>query len=291
MSAIEQGAEKASNISVVKSVYRNGFKKGRVSNFRSFPIETFVDTEDDDAYTRNRTALIRVVTALHLARFDDRNPVISIQRIFRGMTHPRTALMLVGEPGQSRGHWVGYGLFRGISIYDEDDFETDPQEVDYSSRALMPGFEGQGVGTHMLVESLKIFNPDWLVLMTQNEASIRTVQHLREKGLVKQHYPFGEPMGEVTYDTNKAAQDVMLATRRVVRLSNISRVHDHIGLAERELSEIGMNRAAIETITDDETGRLRGQFRAWEMNRERGDVFYVTAEIDQEAVAKLNTVA
>lgn len=286
MSAEQVGAVNASSFSEVhSSVRRNGFKKGTTSNFGGFPIETFVDTEDDDAYTRNRTGLIRVVTALHLAIFPERDPLVSAQRMFNGMTHSRTALMLVGEPSQARGHWIGYGLFRGMSFDDQDAREdTEPEEVVYSSRGLMKGFENRGIGTHLLAESLRLFKPHWLVLMTQNEASVRTVQKLQEAGFVKQHYPFGEPLGEVTYDTNEEAQGIWLAVHNEVKISKTSRVYLDTGLVEGELQEIGMNRAA-DPINNPETRRIHNQMvHKWEMNRERGDVFYVTAEIDPDAL-------
>lgn len=235
--------------------------------------------------TPEYSGLVEVVTNLYLAVYANRDRDISIERMRKSLSHPRTIL----ELATYKGNPVGFGIFPRLIISGE--------QVLYSTRAFKEDHEGEGLGTHVLSEAIRLHQGEsakahrslrWGALMTQNPLSVLT---LRKLDLIELIYPFDALYG----GKNRQAQSLLLGIHKAVYMS--SRGIDTItGVSKGELSEIGMN----------ETYRpSREHTRAWEifqkmispapdgfgMNREAGDVVYVLFKFKKPYAGSLTPLA
>lgn len=222
------------------------------------------------------SGLVDTVTGLYLDIYPNRDREISIDRIRRGLSHPRTILMLAKH---HQGIPVGFGIFPRLFI--------DGGPVLYSSRAFMPEHEGQGLGTHFLNRAISMHREIvagmhrslyYGVLMTQSAFSIVTLKRLQELGRVGKIYPLDE-----LYDRNREAQSVLLAVHREVYMHSLS-IDTITGVSKGELRELGMNVAYRPNRGHQEAWEIHQRMVSsppdgWDMNRERGDVVYVTFEL------------
>lgn len=250
----EEAFQGKTNIYAVETYY-----SGRSNRFTAMP-------EDSD--------LVGTVTGLYLAVYPNRDREISIDRMRRGLSHPRTILMLAKHQGIP----VGFGIFPRLPI--------DGEPVLYSSRAFMPEHEGQGLGTHFLDKAISLHQEivtgmhrslRWGVLMTQSAFSILTLKRLQELGRIGKIYPLDEP-----YDRNRDAQSVLLGVHKEVLMYSQS-IDTRTGVSISELGELGMNEAYRPRREHQEAFEIHQRMVSappgWGMNRERGDVVYVTFEL------------
>ena len=238
----------------------------------------------DTYYSGKRTAftampeyagLIDAVTDLYLCIYPTRDREISIERMRKWLSHPRTILMLVLNEDIP----VGFGIFPRLIV--------DRERVLYSSRALLPEHEGQHVGTHLLDKAIRLYQEElarthsslhWGVLMTQSAFSIVTLKKLQREGNIGTIFPVDEP-----YDHNRDAQSVLLAVYREVYLRSLS-IDTITGVSRGELGGLGMNEAYRPSREHQEAYKIHQRMVSsppdgWDMNRERGDVVYVTFEL------------
>lgn len=219
--------------------------------------------------------LLATVTDLYLGVYPNRDREISIERMKRGLSHPRTILMLAKHEGIP----VGFGIFPRFFINGEP--------ILYSTRAFMPKHEGQGLGTHVLNRAILLHHEivtgmhrslRWGVLMTQNAFSIVTLKRLQESGRVGKIYPVDELYGE-----NRDAQSILLAVHREVYMHSLG-IDTFTGVSRAELRELGMNEAYRPNREHADAWEVHQRMvssrpEGWGMNRERGDVVYVTFEL------------
>lgn len=217
------------------------------------------------------SGLIDVVTGLYLDIFQNRDRDISIERMRKSLSRPRTLLMLAMYQGVP----VGFGIFPRFLINRES--------VLYSTRAFLPEHEGQGLGLHFLDEAIRLHQKAlsrshrllrWGVLMTQNALSVVT---LRRLDVVEKIFPFDE-----LYTADREAQYYMLAIHSKVFLS--SRFLSTItGVSKGEMSKIGMNETYRPNREHQEAWQIYQRMVSpppnLDMNREGGDVVYVTFRI------------
>lgn len=218
------------------------------------------------------SGLVDTLTNLYLDVYPNRNRKISIERMKKTLSHPRTIVMLARHEGIP----VGFGVFPKLLIY------GDP--VIYSSRAFKRRHESQGLGTYILREAIEEHRREslrahrslrWVAFMTQNPYSELTAEKLPD---IEENYPFGK-----RYNKSAEATWYMLGVHHQVYLSSLG-IDTVTGVSRGELREIGIN----------ERGRPdRKHKRAWEiyqemvspppeglgMNREAGDVVYVLMKL------------
>lgn len=157
-----------------------------------------------------------------------RNPELTLERVSKSLSNPRTILELVRYQGVP----IGYGIFPRLLI------GIDEEPVLYSSRAFTTEHEGEGLGTHVLERAIRLHKAEgararrplrYGMLMTQNWYSLVTLEKLKEKGLIEKIQPFDEPL-------NKR---LLYGVHSLVFIS--SSAIEETGLSRGELVEVGPN--------------------------------------------------
>lgn len=267
--------------SIKEPLFKGGLISGLKGKTKDYTIETYHSNGGNRvAFSEmpEYSDLVRVVTDLYLSVYPNRDRRLSIERMRKGLSHPRTILMLARHEGIP----VGFGLFPRLLIYGE--------QVVYSSRAFKHRHESEGLGSYVLgkgieehrKESLKAHRSlRWAALMTQNPYSVLTAERLPDVDVV---YPLGK-----RFDQNREAQWYLLGVHHMMNMASLG-IDTVTGVSRGELREIGMN----------ERGRPdRRHARAWEiyqqmispppkglgMNREAGDVVYVLLELKRPEVS------
>lgn len=246
---------------------------GKAANYR---VEAYY-SDKSNRFTDmpEYSELVDTVTGLYLGVYPTRDREISIDRMRRSLSHPRTILMLARHQGNP----VGFGIFPRFFI--------DGEPILYSTRAFMPEHEGQGLGTHVLNRAIMLHQEivtgmhrslRWGVLMTQNAFSIVTLKRLQESGRVGKIYPVDE-----LYNENRDAQSILLAVHREVYMHSLG-IDTFTGVSRAELKELGMNEAYRPNREHRDAWEIHQRMVSsrpdgWGMNRERGDVVYVTFEL------------
>lgn len=258
------------------------FPGGIVTTFegktRDYTVDRYLVTDG------NRRYLTQIATDIYLRTYPERDQEPSIERMKHGLSHPRTILQLARYEGVS----VGFGTLRGMTFITGSPGRR--ERVGYSSRAIVEGHEGEGIGTMFLDEGIKALDApekplDAISLMTQNVLSIVTLRKSIVKlGFGEKIYPFDQP-----YAGNRPLQDLLLAIHKEVRLSSDS-IRTWNGLSEGELKELGMNekyyrpdRSQVEAY-----GYYSKMVIEWGLNRERGDVVYVIAPRKKHTIPSRN---
>lgn len=245
--------------------------QGRTQDYN---IETYFTRNGSSFIEMPEAAwLVKEATDLYLNVYPNRDRDISIRRMQKTLSNPRTILMLVKQGDIS----VGWGIFTRLLIQGEPVF--------YSSRAFREEHQGQGLGQYVLNEGIRLHQIDaakghrtmeYGVLMTQNAPSIVS---LEKAPLVGDIFPVKK-----RYDQDQHARYLMLRTHSEVML-NSNLIETATGVSRGELAELGMNENIRPSRLDS---------RAWEidqllvtptyrgglnLNREGGDVVYVTFKI------------
>ncbi len=228
MSAIEQGASGAPANLVPKNrrMPSSLFAGGEVIPFQGKTKHLTIDvyhsrgngTQTPITGMTEYAGLVEVFTEQYLDIYPNRDREISIERMKRSLSHPRTIAMLVRDGDIP----VGFGIFPKLLIGGEPVF--------YSSRALLPDYEEQGAGTYMLERGIQRHQQEshrfihYGVLMTQNPFSIVTLRKLQRKGVVGKILPYDElyDRREGAEYVNWDAQDFMLGVYREVRIHSRS---------------------------------------------------------------------
>lgn len=218
--------------------------------------------------------LVETGIEVYLQTYPDRNKEMSIERVKKILSHPRTILELLKHEDIA----VGLGVFPRLFI--EGDHGL------YSSRAIVAEHERQGGGVYILDRAMELHNEElarshnrlrWGALMTQNPASIVSLQRAPK---VKDIHPFLRLDGR--YEPNSKAQRIMLAVHNWAMMNSRS-INTLTGVSKSELWEVGMNenyRPDRESSTWEIYQEMVGASpEGLEMNREGGDVVYVTYEI------------
>lgn len=254
-----------------KTLFPGGVATTFQGKTREYCIETY-RTPNGHTLTDipEYSGLVDVITGLYLGVYPNRDKNISIERMKRSLSHPRTILELATYEGKA----VGFGIFPRLLIDVPGSKESVP--VVYSTRAFLKDHEGGGLGTHVLSEAIQLHQEVvargnrriyYVALMTQNPLSVLTLGKIPD---VETIFPF-----DALYATDPTAQHLMLGVHNEAMMSS-ENINTITGVSTAELKEIGMN----ETYRPD-----REQTKAWEiyqrmviefqMNRERGDVVYV----------------
>ena len=175
---------------------RTLFRGGAVTFFggktRSYTVETCRSGNSKNGFLGipEYSGLMNVVRDLYLGIYPDRDRDLSIDRVRQSLSHPRTILELARYQGDP----VGFGIFPRLLISGEP--------VLYSSRAFQPEHEGQGLGTHVLEEAIRLHQEElvrshrslhWGALMTQNALSVLTLQKIPT---VETDFPFSRLYSE-----------------------------------------------------------------------------------------------
>lgn len=291
MSAVEKGAVDAPIYKEPKN--GNGlhlstlFGRGKVMTFQGktnfYPIEIY-RSGNQTPFTRmpEYSGLIDVTTDLYLGIYPTRKRGISIDRMRRSLSHPRTILMLARDGDTP----VGFGIFPRL-LFGGD-------SVLYSSRGFLPDHEGQGLGTHFLDTAIQLHQQEsyrfirYGVLMTQNWLSVVTLRKLQRSGMIGKILPFDERYDKKEDDkyVNREAQYTVLGVHREVYLNSLG-INTGTGVSKGELVELGMNEASRPSREDTEAWKIHQQmvsppyepYNGLDMNREGGDVVYVTFEL------------
>ncbi len=261
---------------------RGGYE---IETYKSGIEVCFVRKIDNNGYLTipGCAGLVKVVRDLYIAVYPERarrNPDLTITRMMRSLSYPRTVLELVKYQGIP----VGYGIFPRLDI--------DGEPVLYSSRALIAEHEREGLGTHILERAISFHRRATVIghkqllegmLMTQNWQSIRSLEHLQERGIVDKIQPIGEPF-------NEQGKRMLYGVHSRVFIS--SAAIEETGLSIGELREVGVN----ETVSPPQEGT-----RAWEiyetmvnrpprglgLNPYAGDVVYVRFTFPRSAAAAI----
>ncbi len=240
-----------------------GYQRPKTFSSKGYGVTSYRVCEN------NVVALSKVVTGLYIDIFH-RDPEISRTVVEANISHGvdanegDTIVMLARDLSTPKHDPVGFAVLSRL-VFSE-------RSVLYISRGLLPAHEGKGVGRFFVKKGVEELRPvDMVAFKTQNPASIWSV---RQTGLIDKLYPF-----DATYDTDRAAQNVLLELSRHVRRfpSGLSFV---TGLSTSELIEEGMNLAYKPHYDHDPTmNLLRKMVYEFGMNRERGDTIYVVGEV------------
>lgn len=242
---------------------------------KEYCIETY-STTNGHSFTdmSEYSGLIDTVTDLYLSIYPNRDRNISIERMKKSLSYPRTIVMLARYEEQS----VGFGIFPRMLITGEP--------VLYSTRAFQKEHEREHMGSHTLSKAIRIHQEEsqkghrvmrYGVLMTQNAYSVTSLARIP---CIDRVLPF---KGE-RYSKYPQAKYYMLRVHSEVML-NSRTIETDTGVSRGELSELGMNEVRPD----------RSEEAAWaihqemvlpypeglNMNREGGDVVYVTFEINR----------
>lgn len=251
------------------------FRGGETTHFtgksNTYHVETYRSGKGRFTELSQYSGVKDVVTGLYLPVHHTRDRKISIERMEKSLSYPRTILELI----KYQDGLVGFGIFTRLLISSPEKFTSEP--VIHSTRAILSEHEGQGLGTHILERAVQLHQEEshkplrWGALMTQNPLSVFTLEKVPS---VDEIYPFAK-----RYNANRWAQFIMLGVHQAVLMNSLG-INTVTGVSKGELSGLGMN----------ETWRPRpDQGRVWEiyqemisptpygldMNREAGDVVYV----------------
>lgn len=206
-----------------------------IVTYRSGSEGSFVRKVENNGYSVDTECadLVETVRRLYIAVYPERarrNPTLTDLRIQKGLSYPRTVLELI----KHRGVPVGYGIFPR--------FDIEGEPVLYSSRAIISTHEKEGLGTHILERAIAIHNTAVHrgqhrpllegMLMTQKWESIRSLEHLQERGVVDKIQPIGE-------DYDEQGKRILYGVHAKVFVS--SAAIDERGVSKGELREVGMN--------------------------------------------------
>lgn len=186
--------------------------------------------------------LVDLATEVYLATYPNRGRDKSIERMRKGLSHPRTILMLALHEGNA----VGFGIFPRI-------FTSEGPPVIYSSRAFQEGHDGQGLGTYVLERGIQLQQEEssrahrslhWGNLMTQNELSIYTLYKLKEVGIIEKIFPFDYLYDEAEEEKKDidadAARHIMLGMHNLFHIDSMG-INNITGVSKGELRELGPN--------------------------------------------------
>ncbi|MDO8573685.1 MAG: GNAT family N-acetyltransferase [Candidatus Daviesbacteria bacterium] len=241
--------------------------------------------------------LIEAVTEVYLGVYPERNRDLSRARVRKSLSYPRTTLMLAEHQGKP----VGFGIFPRLLINGHIDRE--PVPVLYSSRGFLSEHERQGLGTHVLEEAIRLHQEElwrshrslrWVAFMTMNPHSVASLWKLP---MVGETWPIKKPADDQEKPTvnyylqDSTQQHIMLGVHSRVYMSSES-ISTRTGVSEGELRELGMN----ETYRPSPDQRLpydihQIMVHQLGMNREKGDVVYMTAEVKQPGESPLDHLA
>lgn len=208
-----------------------------------------------------------------------RNPVLTLERMIRTLSHPRTILEIIRHEGVMP---VGYGIFPKLDVQGEPVF--------YSSRAIVLAHEGQGAGTYTLERAIELHRKESArvnkplnngMFMTQNCYSIKSLENLRDKGVIERIQSLDEP-----YDPE--GKHILFGIHSQVRLA--SQAIEDTGVSRGELQEVGRNEAAL---VPEEGTRAREIYdkmvlhppTGLGMNLPAGDVWYLRFSFPSSIVA------
>lgn len=162
-----------------------------------------------------------------------RNPELTTDRVLKSLSYPRTILMFALHEEVP----VGYGIFPRLDI--------EGRPVLYSSRGYVLDHEREGIGTHVLERAIELHRRESArarrplfdgMLMTQNWYSIRSLEHLRDSGVIEKIQSLDEP-----YDDE--GKIILYGVHSKVFVASTA-IEDS-GLSRGELREVGRNEAAI----------------------------------------------
>ncbi len=251
-------------------------QKGEVTSFQGKSTTYTVETYKSDrikGFTQmpDYNELVEVVTDLYLNRYPQRGREPSIDRVRRSMSHPRTILLLARQQGVP----IGFGIFSRLYLSREP--------ILYASPVFQEDQEDEGLEMEVLNKAIQLHEEDvatsyrfirFGVLTTQNPFLVGRLEQLPA---IETIFPFHQ-----RYNKNPEAQKIMLEVHRKVMINSQS-IYTETGVSKGELLEIEIN----------ETYRPRRvNKRIWEiyqemvspppgldMNRERGDVVYITFKL------------
>lgn len=215
------GRTRSYTVKTFKSGAEHGFVRVSAQQFQ--PIEEFAP-------------LVGIIHNLYCDVYPERarrNPELTAQRILQSLSHPRTILELIlcGEKP------VGYGIFPKLDVGGEP--------VLYSSRAILAQHIQEGLGTHILGEAIVQARKESArckrrplrsgFLMTQKWESIRSLEVLKERGLVGTIQPIDKP-----FDSEGEKLLFMVHSQMRINSTGI----ELTGRSRRELIEVGFNENA-----------------------------------------------
>lgn len=217
---------------------------------------------------------------VYLQTYPSRDRQMSIERVERNLSHPRIFLTLI----KHEDILVGIGIFPRLFI--------DGDSVLYSSRAIVPEHEREGLGPYILDLAMQYHDEElakshtrlrYGVLFTQNPASVVSLQRAPRADNI---FPFlhkeaGDKFAG-RYRIGSKEQRIMNAVYNISSMYSTG-ITNLTGVSKRELWEVGMNenfRPDRESSTWPIYLEMVGAVpEGLEMNREAGDVVYVTYAI------------
>lgn len=221
------------------------FGGGRVTTFQGktnlYDLETYNSGRAAFTDMPEYAGLVDLATEVYLATYPNRGRDKSIERMRKGLSYPRTILMLALHEGYP----VGFGIFPRLF--------TPEGSVLYSSRAFQRGHDGQGLGTYVLRKGIRLQQEEsakahrllhWGNLMTQNELSIYTLGKLKKAGVIEKIFPFDHLYDEAEEDEKDkdtdAARHIMLGMHNRFHIDSIG-INNFTGVSKGELRELGPN--------------------------------------------------
>lgn len=265
--------ENYNSTSGIKPLFRGGTCTVFEGKTNSYIIDTYYSNNGNRTSFLEKTQvygeLIESVTKLYTDIYPRRNRELSLERVRKNLSYPRTILMLA----RYRDELVGCGIFPRLLI--PTDFTTEP--VVYSSRTFRHKHEGQGLGTYVLGKAIELHQEEVVrsrrairygALMTHNPQSVASLEKLPSVGEI---FPF-----EKSYEQNREEQQILLGIHKAVYIA--SPEIDINGVSRHELWEQGMNETYRPTSKYTRAYEIYEKMispRGLRMNREAGDVVYV----------------
>lgn len=244
---IEADRGRLSNSTVGISISEPLFGRGVVTDFVGknadlYTIETYKSGSENSFVKQvgvgyieapGYDGLVATLMGIYEAVYPERtkrNPVLTLDRMIRTLSHPRTILEIIRHEGVIP---VGYGIFPKLDVWGEPVF--------YSSRAIVLEHEGLGLGIHIFERAIELHRRVNKLLhngmfMTQNCYSIRTLEILRDKGVIEKIQSLGEPYGN-------EGKGILYGVHSRVWLA--SQAIEETGVSRGELREVGRNEAAL----------------------------------------------
>ncbi|MBI4038698.1 hypothetical protein HY384_01950 [Candidatus Daviesbacteria bacterium] len=217
--SIFQGSTRLYEIQTIRSGSEHGFVEKTNIGYEVIP---------------GHEALVSIIDGLYRGVYPNRskrNPELTTERVLKSLSYPRTILLLASYQREP----VGFGIFPRFYIGDEP--------VLYSSRAILPEHEQEGLGTFFLKRGIELHQIACLrtkkpllngVLMTQSAYSVLSLENLRRDGIIEKIQPFEEP-----YD--KEGKRILYGVHALVFVS--SAAIEDTGVSRGELIEVGINEA------------------------------------------------
>lgn len=236
--------------------------------------------------------LVEIIRDSYLNTYPTRDRDISIRRVERSLSHPRTILELALYEGIP----IGYGIFPRLRIETND---PEPESVLYSSRAFQEEHEGEGLGTHFLSEAIRLHQEErvqlhkpllkWGALMTQNAYSIRSLIKLQRLGIIGKIRPFDE-----IFERDPKSQSLLLGVHQQAFVGSLG-IDTITGVSRGELRELGMNEAYKPSREDVGAWEIHQKMvlhppHGLGMNRDAGDVVYVLYDIPRPGNGSVATM-